>query len=424
MFWEIPDHIEIQDGKLLIGGLEAGEIAREFGTPVYVYDGERVVSNYRRLEDSLSEYSDREVRIYYAAKANTSLAIMKILADAGAWVDVVSPNEARLALQAGFPKEKVLFTGTSVSDRDLEELVELGVMINVDSFSQMRRLAKLGQFRIAIRWNPGQGAGYHEYVITAGKYIKFGIPEEKIADAFSEAVRLGHKPVALHQHIGSGWLEEDVDTFLSTVDKTMSVVREVTKVIGYDLEFVDFGGGLGIPYLSGEEEFPIDKYSKGLCEKVKASGLDFGAIAIEPGRYIAGDAGVLLVEINTVEEKGVPIVGVDAGFGTFLRPALYNARHVMVLCEKADREAEGEFMVAGNLCEAGDVFHEMKKLVKLPRPEEGDILAILDTGAYGFAMASEYNMRNLPAEVLVEDNRARLIRERGTYSDLLRRQVE
>jgi len=424
MFWETPGHLDVRGGKLFIGGLDAAELAHEYGTPLYVYNGSRIVENYSRIFSALKKHSDRDVRVYYAAKANTSIAVMKLLSDAGAWVDVVSPNEARLALDCGFKRENVLFTGTSVSDRDQEALVEFGVTVNIDSFSQMRRLARFGPRKVGIRWNPGEGAGHHEYVITAGKYIKFGIPEEKIVDAFTEAVRLGLDPVGLHQHIGSGWLENDVDIFLETVDKTLDAARKITESLGKQLEFVDFGGGPGIPYMSGKLEFPLDKYASGICEKVKESGLDFGAIIIEPGRYIVGDSGILLTEINTVEEKGVPIVGVDSGFGTLIRPILYNAQHAMVVCDKADREPDRDFMIAGNLCETGDVFHQVKKLRPLPTPIEGDILAILDAGAYGFAMSSTYNMRDLPAEVMVQDGKSRLIRERGTYEDLIKGQRE
>jgi diaminopimelate decarboxylase len=424
MFREIPDHLEIKNGKLFIGGLDAEGLAATFGTPLYVYNGTWILENYRRIHDALQKYSDREVRVYYAAKANTSLAVMKLLADAGAWVDVVSPFEARLALGTNFRKEKVLFTGTSVSNRDLESLVDLGVMINIDSFSQLRRLAMLGRFDVAIRWNPGEGAGLHDYVITAGKYIKFGIPENRILRAFSEAIDLNLYPVGLHQHIGSGWLNNDVDIFLDTVHKTLAVAEKITGAIGYDLDFIDFGGGPGIPYRVDQQDFPLEKYSKGICERVKQSGLGFKAIAIEPGRYIVGDAGVLLTEINTVEEKGTPLIGLDAGFGTLVRPMLYNAYHNFVICGKADRKSDTEFMVAGNLCESGDVFHDPKKLRPLPTPDEGDILATLDVGAYGYVMGSSYNMRPLPAEVMVQNGKARLIRERATYEDLTAGQSE
>ncbi len=421
---EIKGHLEVHEGKLLIGGKDAEKLAIRYGTPLYVYNGDRVMDNYKRVKALLDNHCDREVRVYYAVKANSSLAVLKILALSGAYADIVSPNEARLAIDAGFPKEKIMFTGTSVSDGDLRDIARLGIMINIDSFSQMRKLAKLGKFRVSIRWNPGEGAGGHEHTITAGKFVKFGIPEGRILEAFREAKKLGLHPVGLHQHIGSGWLGKDVDTFLSTVGKTLHVAKQVTDVLGHELEFVDFGGGPGIPYRPEEVEFPLDKYAHGICRQVKDSGLKFKAIAIEPGRYLVGDAGIFLTKINTVEEKGVPVIGVDSGFGSLMRPAMYGAYQHMVICDKADKKPDKEWIVAGNLCESGDVFNESKRdLRPLPTPQVGDILAILDAGAYGFSMSSRYNSRALPAEALVMKGRDMLIRKRECYGDLLRGQI-
>ncbi|HEX9746152.1 MAG TPA: diaminopimelate decarboxylase [bacterium] len=424
MDWEIDGHLEVKGGRLAIGGLDAESIADEFGTPLYVYDGDRIVENYRRIRDELEKYADRDVRVHYAAKANTSHAILKILSDEGALVDVVSPVEAELALKAGFSKEKIMFTGTSVSNDDLKALIGLGVLINIDSFSQMRRLSDLGKFPVSIRWNPGEGAGHHDHVITAGKFIKFGIPEDKIVDAFREAVKLGHKPVGVHQHIGSGWLEKDVDVFLSTVQKTLDIYSEISDAVGSDLEFLDFGGGPGIPYKPSRGTFPMEKYAKGLCGIVANSKAKFGAIAVEPGRYIVGDSGILLTRVNTVEEKGIPIAGVDSGFNTLIRPALYNAYHHMVVCSKADQVGSGGWMIAGNLCESTDVFNQDKKLIPIPDPDEGDVIAFLHAGAYGFAMGSRYNGRGFPSEVMVRNGIAKLIRKRDTVDEYMHGQTE
>jgi len=424
MWWEIKNHLEVKAGRLLIGGFDAAKLAERYGTPLYVYNGERIIENYKRIYGLMKNHSDRNVRVYYAVKANSSLAVLKLLSAAGACADVVSPNEARLAVDAGFSRDRIMFTGTSVSDEDLQQLAKLGVMINVDSFSQMRRLANLGEFRVSVRWNPGEGAGLHEHTITAGKYVKFGIPESRVLEAFREAKKLGLDPVGLHQHIGSGWLGADVDVFLQTVEKTLHIAKKITDVMEKDLEFVDFGGGPGIPYKQEDGEFPLEKYTYGLCRLVKQSGLKFGAIAIEPGRYIVGDAGILLTRINTVEEKGVPVMGVDAGFNSLIRPAFYGSHHEMVICSRAGAQPEKEWLVAGNLCESGDVFNENKKTLRpMPTPEEGDVLAILNAGAYGFAMASRYNSRFPPAEVLVMRGRDALIRKRETYGDLLRGQA-
>ena len=423
-WWEIPGHLEVKNGSLFIGGFEAQKLAHRYGTPLYVYNGDRIAENYKRIKGFLQNHCDRHVKVYYAAKANPSLAVMKILAHTGAYVDVVSPYEARIAIDAGFEKERIMFTGTSVSDEDLEEITKLGVMVNIDSFSEMKRLADIGSFKVSIRWNPGLGAGAHSHTITAGPNVKFGIPEEKILQAFREARRLGLDPVGLHQHIGSGWLGDDVDIFLETVDKTLEIARTVTNIIDKDLDFVDFGGGPGIPYRPDQKEFPLEKYTYVLGKKVKESGLKFKTIAIEPGRYIVGDAGILLTTINTVEEKGVPVMGVNAGFNVLQRPMLYGAYHHAVICNKADKTGDKGWLIAGNLCESGDVFNENKETLRpMPTPEEGDVLAILNAGAYGFAMSSRYNLRPLAAEAMVRKGRDMQIRKGECYGDMLRNQI-
>jgi diaminopimelate decarboxylase len=243
---------------------------------------------------------------------------------------------------------------------------------------------------------------------------------------------MGYDPVGLHQHIGSGWLGDDVDVFLDTVGETLELAKKVTilrrRRFGPDraeLEFVCFGGGPGIRYMRSQKDFPLDRYAAGLCGKVGESGLQFRNIAIEPGRHIVGDAGVLLLEINTVEDKGVPVIGLDGGFNDLIRPAFYGSYHEAVVCERVDGRPRRKFMVAGNLCESGDVFNEnRKKLRLLPVPEEGDTLALLNAGAYGCVMASEYNTRPLPAEVVVgamgHDDGPHVVRERGSRMDLIR----
>jgi diaminopimelate decarboxylase len=300
-------------------------------------------------------------------------------------------------------------------------VLDKGITINIDSFSQLRRLANMNfKGQVSIRWNPGKGAGTHSHLITAGKWVKFGIPEPKILDAFREADRLGLNVIGLHQHIGSGWLGADVDVFLKTVENTIEVAEAAEKIIGKELQFVDFGGGPGIPYRKGEKEFPIEKYAKGICTKMRRSSLN-AKIAVEPGRYLVGDAGVLLLSINTVEDKDVALIGVDGGFSTLIRPAFYGAYHEIVLCNCVNSSRKKKFMVAGNLCESGDVLTESKKsLRELPIPQEGDVLAILNAGAYGYSMASVYNLRGRPSEVMVYQGSEYPITERDSLSDLIR----
>lgn len=420
MWWEEAKHLEVVENQLQISGRRAADLARRYGTPLYVYNGDKILNNYRQIRDALARHTEKFC-IHYAVKANAHVQILKLLGQEGAHADCVSPVECRLALRAGIAKEKILFTGTSVSNRDLLDLVELGVRINIDSLSQLRRLAKISKApEISIRWNPGEGsgAGLHSHTITAGKFIKFGIPEQRLLEAFREAKGLGMNVAGLHQHIGSGWLGDDVQVFLKSVRRTLEAARQAESILGHALEFIDFGGGPGIRYRAEQSPFPIEEYARGLVEAARTAGFQ-ATVAIEPGRFIVGESGILLLEINTVEEKNVSVIGVDGGFNTLVRPAFYGAHHEMVICNQVEGKEQRAFMVAGNLCESSDVFNESKKELRtLPLPREGDILALLCAGAYGFEMGSSYNGRPHPAQVILLGGRDFLITERGTFETI------
>lgn len=424
MWWEQKGNLAVQNNQLFIAGFNAAQLALQFGTPLFVYNGNRIIENFRAIKSAFAK-AGASPRIHFAVKANSHLAVLQLLLREGAFIDSVSVNEVKIALKAGFAKEKILFTGTSVSNAELQELSELGATINIDSFSQMRRLHSLGyKGDVSIRWNPGIGAGSHGHVITAGKFIKFGIPEKKIGLAFKEAKALGFNVVGLHQHIGSGWLGKDVQVFLKTVGKTIAVAKKAEKILGKKLQFIDFGGGPGVRYRKEQQDFPLQRYAKGIVEKMKASGLK-AEIVIEPGRFIVADASILLCEINTVEEKNVPMIGVNAGFNDLIRPAFYGAFHEMVVCNNVNGKLKRKFLVAGNLCESVDVFNESReKLRLLPAAKEGDTLAILNAGAYGFVMASNYNSRLLPACILLLNGEAKVIRERQMLEELIKNERE
>jgi len=422
---EVPNHLEIRGNELNIGGISCVDLANSFGTPTYVYNSERILDNYERMASVLESHSDREVVVYYAVKANFNPIILKILGEQGAHADVLSMYETEFALNNGFDKDAILFTGTSVSDETMKYLLERGVLINIDSRSQMRRLAEFAPegLRISIRWNPGEGAGFDPKVITAGaeshgRPIKFGIEERRVLESCEEAVSLGLHPIGLHQHIGSGWTGNDVDHFLKIVDSTLIMAEKMTKQLGYELEQVDFGGGPGIPYRPDQKEFPIERYGRGIFESVRRSGLGFNRVCVESGRYIVGDSGVLLTRVNTVEEKsGHLIVGVDAGFNSLLRPAFYGhyddegvfheAYHEVVVANRVVGPQD-DCTIAGPICETGDLL-AIKRPMTLPR--EGEVLAILDAGAYGYSMSSVYNLQPRPAEVIVPEPRLATKRE-------------
>jgi diaminopimelate decarboxylase len=415
--------LSIAEGRLLLSGADVCALAGRYGTPLYVLSAERVKDNYRRLEKAFKQHYGR-VRIHYACKANSGIALLKLLRPLGAHVDAVSAGEVYLARRAGFEAGRIVYTGTSVSNEELEYLVREGVAINLDSLSQMRRLAeRSSNHPVSFRINPGVGAGHHAHVRTGDAESKFGVPAQEAAAAYEEALSLGLKPVGIHMHIGSGIME--AAPFVKALSRLLETARRVAA-LGVRLEFIDMGGGLGIPYKPAEKPIDIDAFSARILglfkEKIAEHSLGQPAFALEPGRYIAADAELLAVRVNTI--KKMPrktFAGVDAGFNTLVRPAMYDSYHLVAAANKADEKAAAKYDIAGNVCESGDVFARERML---PLLKEGDVLAILDAGAYGFSMASEYNSRPLPAEVLVERGKARVVRRRGTLEELLRNQED
>lgn len=410
--------IEVVGSHLYIGSIRAEELAEAFGTPVYVYDREVIEGNYSALRGSI-KYGDLE--IMYACKANSNVEVLRTLRDLGAGLDAVSPWEALLGVRVGFRREKILFTGNNVADSEMVFVRgELGVLVNVDSLSQLKRYGRLfPETEVSVRINPGIGAGHHGYAVTGGM-TKFGIYLSQLEQVKALLRDYRLRLVGLHAHIGSGILE--VDPFVRAADVLIEVASRFPSV-----EFIDVGGGFGIPYRPGER--PLDLVSLGdrLTELMEGFASRHGHVRlrIEPGRYIVGNAGVLLVrvvDIKEVEMGGVRkvFVGVDSGMNHLIRPALYGAHHEVVAASKADWPKVVRADVVGNICESGDV---LTTEVELPEVEEGDVLAIMNAGAYGYSMSSNYNLRPRPPEVVVYKGGAVLIRRRETFEDLLRTTV-
>ena len=413
------DVFENKNGVLYIDGVSASGLAKEFDTPLYVMSERRIRNNFRHLKDALTKQYDK-VRIFYSTKANTNLSVLKILQSEGAWLDAVSPGEVFLALKAGFPPEKILFTGTSVRNDELKFVVDSGVTMNVDSLSQLRRLFKfhVPPF-LSVRANPEVGAGHHEHCITGGKDSKFGIWENDVVEAYKIAKKAGVKKFGIQMHIGSGIL--GAEPFLPALEKLLEIAGLVHGETGIDFEFIDVGGGVGVPYRPEEKPLDMDEFAEKVLklfkERIREYGLGEPWFYIEPGRYVVCDAVVLLTSVNTV--KVTPyrrFVGVDAGFNTLIRPAMYGSYHPIVVANKLNEPETETYDVAGPLCESGDFLARDRKL---PRIEEGDLLAVLNAGAYGFSMSSQYNSRPRCAEVLVKDGKCALVRERETLETLL-----
>jgi diaminopimelate decarboxylase len=411
--------LESRKGKLYFDGVSATELAEKFDTPLYVVSENRIRENYQRLQDALTRNYEK-VRVYYAAKANSNLSVLKILETEGAYLDAVSPGEISMALTTGFPPDHILFTGTSVRNDELKFLADSNVTVNIDSLSQLERLLKIMVPKVlSVRVNPEIGAGHHEHCITAGKNTKFGLWESNALKAYKTAKKAGVKRFGIHMHVGSGVL--DVEPFLLALDKLLSVARKAHDQIGVNFEFVDMGGGLGVPYKPEEKELDMSRFSKEVLSLFKRKIAEYGLgepfFCVEPGRYLVCDASILLTTVNTV--KATPFkkfVGVDAGFNTLVRPTMYGSYHQVLVANKLDMLENETYDVVGPVCESGDVLAKDRQL---PKVHEGDLLAVLNAGAYGYSMSSQYNARPRAAEVLVRNGKCTLIRMRETLDDLI-----
>jgi diaminopimelate decarboxylase len=413
MNWWETDFVTVRDNRLLVAGRDTSDLAGRYGTPLYIYGKDRILELYARLDDAFARHSRLPARICYAMKANPHRGILRLLRRRGAWIDAVSPGEVEAALRAGFPPERILFTGTSVSRADLRAVFAVdGLTVNIDAPEQLDLMSEVKRdfpartIRVSVRWNPGIGRGFNSRVITAGRRssdgtpIKFGVEAGKLLGVFARARSLGFRPVGLHQHLGSGWVREDFPMVRTAVDRMVRRAREIEQA-GFPLEFLDFGGGFGPRYLKSRAVFPVEDYIAYLANAVARAGLSVKALALEPGKYLVGDAGVLLLGVEYVKESyGNIFACVDGGtFNTVPRPAIYlTAHHEIVNAGRVDGPHRARITVAGNLCETGDVFGRERSM---PLPASGDVLAVLCAGAYCRSMASNFNLRDIPREVLI-----------------------
>jgi diaminopimelate decarboxylase len=387
------------------------------GSPLYVLDLDRVRENYRRLD---AAFPDADVR--YAAKANTLGRAMAALAEEGAGIECASAGETSRALDAlagvvDDPGARVQYTAVNPPDADLDTAVELwrefpALTVTVGAADTLDRLAERGyDGRLCLRVNPGVGAGHHEKVRT-GADAKFGVPYDRAADLLTDAADRGFDVVGIHAHAGSGISGEDLSNHRDLVARMGDLARDAP--VG--LEFVDVGGGFGVPYRPDEDPLDLDAVAEATREALAEVDAE---LAIEPGRYLVADAGVLLTDVNTVKETAeTTVVGVDAGMTTLLRPAMYDAYHHLrnLAPDAADRGTVAQ-TVTGPICESADVFCTNRDL---PAAERGDTLAVGNAGAYGYEMASQYNSRPRPATVTLTDGEASLARRRETLADLTR----
>ena len=382
------------------------EIAEQYGTPTYVYDLEKAREQIRKLKEAFT-YSNTS--ILYALKANFNPHLVQEILSQGLGIDATSPEEVNWALMLGADKNSVMFTGNSMSDSDMREVHEKGVLLNIDSKQRLKDFGeKYSGSAVCIRINPNIGDGSHSHTITGGEESKFGIPYQEIEQAVEIARNHHIRIVGIHHHIGSGWLNMD-----SPLQALEIILEAASKIEG--LKFVDIGGGYGIPYKPEEEELDMFK----LGERMSNLFGDFSnryyqgnlELRMEPGRFIVAQAGSLLTQVTTLKTNpgGRNFAGTDTGMNHLIRVALYEAYHGIENVSNPLGELVSYF-VNGNVCESSDFFNKESR--KLPQIRVGDILRIRDAGAYGDSMGSNYQMRLKPAEVIVGGDRHFLSRRR------------
>lgn len=401
--WWRREDLDYDSGTLRLAGEDLEHLARSAGEPVFAYSGTRLSANLGRLREALS-LIPQPSRILFAMKANRFLPVLSWLREAGIdGIDVCSPEEVRYARQAGFPEEAISFTGTSVSNQDLDCLAaHPGVWINCDSLSSLRRLGERSEpgRKIGLRINPQLGIGYRqqESLQYSGEVpTKFGIYLDQFDEALQTARDVGLDVTGLHLHAGCGWLEEQLPRFREVMERIGPFMEKMPH-----LEQLNLGGGLGIPLT--EEDAPLDltAWAETLAESLVSVPAE---ITIEPGDYLVKDAGVMILEINTIEEKaGRRFIGVNGGFNLHLEPAFYDLPLEIVPCrqpsslEASRPDSTDRATVVGNINEALDVFAED---IALPPLSEGDFLAFLNAGGYGTSMSSQHCLRGQFREYLI-----------------------
>ena len=411
---------QYRDGKLHCEGVNVEEMVAAHGTPLYVYSESSIVERFREFDQAFREV-DR--LIAYSVKANGNVSILRLLAAQGAGADIVSGGELNRALLAGMPPERIVFSGVGKTVVELAAGLNAGIYaFNVESEGELRELANLGATMgkpapIALRVNPDIATPTpHAYTRTGHKESKFGIPIQEARRLYQWARdQKGLHIRGVDVHIGSQILE--VEPYQMALQRVLELVAEL-KQDGIELEYIDLGGGFGVSY-EQDKETPPSEFASALVPELQRSGL---RLVLEPGRYIMAPSGMLLTRVLYLKRYGAKtFVITDAGMNDLLRPSHYASYHLIENAEQHTGRERLSVDVVGPICETGD-FLALDRVLDLP--QEGELLAIHTTGAYGFSMASTYNARTRPAELLASGGDYRVIRKRETYDDLVRGELE
>lgn len=409
------DHFSYEQGRLLCDGVPASGLAERFGTPLYVYCAETIRHHFRQLDSSFRAVGLPPL-ICYSVKANSNLSVLSLLGELGSGFDVVSGGELRRIREIGGDTSKVVYAGVGKTEEEIALALDAEIrLFNVEAPSELARISRLAVARdrvarVAIRLNPDVDPGTHRYITTGKRENKFGIDRDRARAVLAEAASLpGVEVSGIHVHLGSQIT--DVDPYVRGVEAVLRFIDSVPG-LGEQVRSLDLGGGFGIHYL-GEEALPAHCFAEALAPLLKDRPFE---LILEPGRFIVGNAGVLLTEVITVKRSGERVFAIcDAGMNDLLRPSLYDSFHRIAPIEPG----EGEPLltdVVGPICESGDFLGLERELRPLA---EGERLAVFGAGAYGFTMAGNYNTRPRAAEVLVDGGEARVVRRRERFEDLI-----
>ncbi|HAT64844.1 MAG TPA: diaminopimelate decarboxylase [Flavobacteriaceae bacterium] len=389
-------------------------VVREYDSPIYVYDASKMEAQYKRLSSAFSKV--KKVKINYAVKALSNISVLKLLHSFGAGMDTVSIQEVKLALDAGVPSEKIIYTPNGVSLEEIEKAAQLGVQINIDNLSILEQFGtRHPKTPVCIRVNPHVMAGGNTNISVGHIDSKFGISIHQMPHIKRIVANTGMTINGIHMHTGSDIL--DIDVFLYASEILFEAAKNFKN-----LEFIDFGSGFKVPYKAGDIETNIEEFGEKLTERFNLFCKNYGkelTLAFEPGKFLVSEAGKFLVKVNVVKQTTSTVFAqVDSGFNHLIRPMLYGSQHEIENISNPNGE-ERFYSVVGYICET-DTFANNRRISEI---REGDILSFSNAGAYCFTMASNYNSRYRPAEVLWYKDKAHLIRKRETFEDLVKNQL-
>jgi diaminopimelate decarboxylase len=390
------------------------QLSQTFGTPLYVYDGEKIVEQIKTLKQAFAPVKHK---IKYAVKALTNVAVLKLIREAGAGADVVSIFEAQLAMRAGFQPHEIMFTPNGVAFSEIQAAVRLGLLINVDNLPTLEKFGQTygASYPVGLRLNPHIMAGGNLKISTGHKHSKFGISIEQLSEILAIVKKYNINIQNLHIHTGSEIT--DVEVYLKMADVLFETANNFPT-----LKAIDFGGGFKVRYKEGDTVTDIVKLGNELCSRFssycKQTGSDL-ELWIEPGKFLVSEAGYLITTANVVKETpSITFVAVDTGLNHLIRPMMYDAYHEIINGSNVSGETR-TYNIVGNICETDTLGADRE----LNTVREGDLIVIKNAGAYGYSMASNYNSRPRPAEVLIKNGKAELVRKRETLEDLLNGQV-